>query len=230
MTEPNPVTPPAEPPAPPATPPAEPKAAEKKLLDDLKKAQAKAKELESKLAEALPYVEKFKGHDEAKALEAQRQAEAAEKARTATEARNRAIRDEINFELLSQGRKVDRRGVGLIIAGALSQDSGITINEDGTVQGATEYLSSVFSTFGPAPAAEPPKKPAPGLPAPQPNPGVDQKFTTVKSFADLAAMGIAAQQEYFEKYPERYAALKLAHNQGLSSPVRVLPPAVMRSN
>lgn len=226
MTDQTPVTPPADPPV---TPPApDPKPAEKKLLDDLKKEQTKRKELEAKLAEALPYLEKFKTHDEAKALEAQRQAEAAEKDRVAREGRERAIRDEITHGLISQGRKLDRRGIGLVIAGAVAPDSGIALDDEGRVQGVDDYLTTVFSTFAPPAPGEPPKKPAPGLPPPG-QPSAGGKFSNVKSFTELLALGSAAVAECHEKEPALYETLRRDQVAGAAHPTRAIPPAAARS-
>ena len=210
-----------------AAPPPEPKPAEKKLLDELKREKTARKELEAKLAEAMPYLEKFKGADQAKELEAKRQAEAAAKARESRESRERAIRDEVTHGLISQGRKLDRRGIGLIVAGALASDSGIGLDDEGKVQGVEDYLSTVFSTFGaPAPAgtAEPPKKPAPGVPDTKGKPGTDsaKKYPTI---AELDAEGPQAVIDFQLKYPEEYAALKAAHSATLLKPRRQMMPS-----
>ncbi len=215
----------------PATPPAgdlpptvpDPKPAEKRLLDELKQAKAKLKEQEAKLAEALPYVEKFKGHEEAKSLEAQRRAEADADASRKREARERAIRDEVLYGLMSTGRKIERKGVALILSGAMSTESGITLDDDGKVAGVEEYLTSVFSTFGPTPPAEPARKPAPGLPETKGTHANAQP--TFASIAELDVRGPAFVLDYSAKHPEEYAALVAAHNAAMLKPRRQTMPA-----
>ena len=231
-TDPN-TPPPANPPAgdpPPANPPApEPKAAEKKLLDDLKKAQAKAKELEAKLADALPYVEKFKGHDEAKALEAQRAAET--RAKQESEAR---ARQELEGK---RERAILKALIGVVPQGdaelgdfalwKLSTDPSIVYDPDaGAFSGLAEAVAALQASprFAVAKPAEPPKKPAPGLPDTKKDGGaVDPKFATVKTYPDLLALGLAAVKEFHEKHPEQYAALVAAHE---SSRVGYVPRPV----
>jgi hypothetical protein len=225
--------PPTQPPDTTTAPPAQPdaKAAEKKLLDEVKQAKARAKELEQKLAEAQPYVEKFKGHEEAKALEAQRRAEADANESRKREARERAIRDEVMYGLTSAGRKLERKGVALILAGAMSPEAGIALEDDGKVTGVDEYLSSIFATFAPASEPAKPPKTAPGLPDTKTASGAtDPKFASLKSFSELLALGREAVAECAEKYPDVYARLKAGHRQGLQNPTRVIPPAAMRGN
>lgn len=225
----------APPPATEPPPAADPKPAEKKLLDDLKRAQAKAKELEAKLAEAMPYVEKFKGHEDAKALEVQRAAEA----RARQDAESRA-RQELEGK---RERAILKALIGVVPQGdselgefalwKLSTDPSITYDpEAGTFNGLPEAVAALqaSSRFAGSKPGEPARKAAPGLPDTRKDAGgTDPKYAGVKTFADLTAMGLAAVTEYHEKYPDRYAALKAAQRQGLSSPTRVIPPAAMRS-
>lgn len=185
-------------------------------ITEAKNAKARAKEAEAKAAELEAYRETFKGSEQAKALEAQRQAEAADKDRSARENRERAIRDEVTHGLISQGRKLDRRGIGLVLAGAVASDSGIALDDEGHAQGVDDYLNTVFSTFGAAPAPpEPAKKAAPGLPDTKAPAGVtNQKFANVKTYAELLALGMPAVMEFHQKYPDQYTSMVAAHESG----------------
>lgn len=231
-----PVVPPADPPAPaPAPAPApEPKAAEKKLLDDLKKAQSKAKELEAKLAEALPYVEKFRGHDEAKALEAQREAEARANQEKEQKAQQEvAAKKERAILRTLLGVPMPTEDAADYAFWKLVNDPAVVYDpESGTFTGLTEAKAKLLELplFAAGKPAEPTRKVAPGLPVTTPGTAVESKFSTVKTFTDLVNLGAAAVREYFEKYPDKYALLKAGQKQGLESPTRVIPPAAMRSN
>lgn len=225
MTDPTPVTPPADPPAPVAPPP-DAKPAEKKLLDDLKKEQAKRKELETKLAEALPYLEKFKTHDEAKALEAQREAEA----RARQESENRT-RQEIDSK---KERAILRSLLGLNMPTEdaadfafwkMANDPAIVFDpETGSFTGLAEARAKLAESplFAAGKPTEPVKKPAPGLPVTtsQPNAG-SKKYTTI---AELDAEGPEAVLAFQLKSPDEYAALRVAHNAALLKPRRQMMP------
>lgn len=218
-TDPN-TPPPANPPAgdpPPANPPApEPKAAEKKLLDDLKKAQAKAKELEAKLADALPYVEKFKGHDEAKALEAQRAAETRAKQESEARARHEleGKRERAILKALIGVVPPGVEGAGEFALWKLQNDPSVVLDpETGTLGGLPEALETLKAhplfAIGKAPEA---KKAAPGLPETKKDgPPVDPKFATVKTYPELLALGLAAVTEFHQKHPDQYTAMVTAH-------------------
>lgn len=235
MPDPNaqpPVTPPVN------DPPPDPKPAEKKLLDDLKKQQAKNKDLETKvtelstkLAEALPYVEKFKGHEDAKALEAQREAEA--RAKRESESRTR---QELEAK---RERAILKALLGVVPPGddelaefavwKLANDKSIVYDsETDSFTGLVEARDALKASarFAGTKVAESPKKPAPGLPetkaAGQTGPVGDAKFANLKTFSELVGLGPDAVQECFEKYPELYSRLKTNQTQGLSAPTRVL--------
>jgi len=232
-TDPN-TPPPANPPAgdpPPANPPApEPKAAEKKLLDDLKKAQAKAKELEAKLADALPYVEKFKGHDEAKALEAQRAAETRAKQESEARARQEleGKRERAILKALIGVVPLGVEGAGEFALWKLQNDPSVVLDpETGTLGGLPEALEALKAhpllSLGKTPEV---KKAAPGLP--ETKVGAPARNDQIKSYDDLLKLGAPAVVEFAQKDPERYAALRAAHFQGLASPTRTIPPAAMK--
>jgi hypothetical protein len=230
MTDPTPVTPSADPTAPPAAPPPDPKPAEKKLLDDLKKEQSKRKELEAKLAEALPYLEKFKNHDEAKALEAQREAEA----RAKQEAQTRAQREvEAKRE-----RAVLKALLGVVPPGddelaefavwKLTSDRSIVYDpETDSFTGLTEAREALKASprFAAVGKGEPPKPPTPGLPPKGSEGTVVPKFANVKTYADLLALGMPAVTEFHKQHPETYAALVAAHE---ASRAGYSPAAVIR--
>jgi len=187
MSDPNvPVVPPAEPPAPAPVPaPApEPKAAEKKLLDDLKKAQTKAKELEAKLAEALPYVEKFKGHDEAKALEAQREAEARANQEKEQRAQQEvAAKKERALLRTLLGVPMPTEDAADYAYWKLVNDPAVAYDpESGSFTGLTEAKARllVLPLFTAGKPAEPVKRVAPGLPVTTGGTGAGQKkYTTI---------------------------------------------------
>lgn len=223
-----PVVPPADPPAPaPAPAPApEPKAAEKKLLDDLKKAQSKAKELEAKLAEALPYVEKFKGHDEAKALEAQREAEARA---------NQEKEQKAQAEVAAKKERAILRtllGVPMPTDDAadyaywkLANDPAVVYDpESGSFTGLTEAKAKLLELplFTAGKPVEPVKKVAPGLPVTTPAGSTGQKkYTTI---AELDAEGPQAVLAFQLNHPEEYAALVAANAAALLKPRRQTMP------
>lgn len=226
MSDPGVVTPPADPTAPPATPPAEPKAAEKKLLDELKKEREARKTAEAKLAEALPYVEKFKGHDEAKALEAQREAEA-----RANQEKEQRAQQEIAAK---KERAILRSLLGVPMPTEdaadyafwkLANDPAVTYDpESGSFSGLTEARAKLLELplFVAGKPSEP-KKPAPGLPVPggQPAGAGGKKYSTI---AELDAEGPKAVLDFQLKYPDEYAALKAAHDAALLKPRRQMMP------
>lgn len=212
-----PVVPPADPPAPAPAPAPEPKAAEKKLLDDLKKAQSKAKELEAKLAEALPYVEKFKGHDEAKALEAQREAEARA---------NQEKEQKAQAEVAAKKERAILRtllGVPMPTEDAadyafwrLANDPAVAYDpESGSFTGLTEAKAKLLELplFTAGKPAEPPKKVAPGLPVS----GGKATAQATKSYAELWR-DPAEAAAYREAHPAEYEQLQRAHMAGQSVP------------
>jgi len=219
MSETNvPVVPPADTPAPaPAPAPApEPKAAEKKLLDDLKKAQSKVKELEAKLAEALPYVEKFKGYDEAKALEAQREAEARA---------NQEKEQKAQAEVAAKKERAILRtllGVPMPTEDAadyafwkLANDPSVAYDpESGSFTGLTEAKARLLELplFTAGKPAEPVKKVAPGLPVSGGKPA-----PATKSYAELWR-DPAEAAAFREAHPAEYEQLQRAHMAGQSVP------------
>lgn len=228
MSEIAPVVPPSDPPAP-VVPP-DPKPAEKKLLDDLKKEQAKRKELEAKLAEALPYLEKFKTHDEAKALEAQRAAEARAKQEAESTARHelegkreRAILKAL-IGVVPQGDSE----LGEFALWKLSTDPSITHDpETGTFNGLAEAVAALQSSprFAVGKPGEQARKAAPGLPDTRRDAGgVDPKYAGVKTYTELLALGIPAVTEFYQKWPEQYAAMVAAHD---SSRIGYTPKPVL---
>lgn len=228
MSEIAPVVPPSDPPAP-VVPP-DPKPAEKKLLDDLKKEQAKRKELEAKLAEALPYLEKFKTHDEAKALEAQRAAEARAKQEAESTARHelegkreRAILKAL-IGVVPQGDSE----LGEFALWKLSTDPSITHDpETGTFNGLAEAVAALQASprFAVGKPGEPARKAAPGLPdtkAKSSPPEIGPP--DVKTFMDVVARGYAFLEDFRTKYPERFAELEAAHMASATTPRRLTPP------
>lgn len=208
------------------------------LISRLKKSDARAKELESKVAEIEPLKGKLEKLTEiAMALGApDPNAQDPEKVKAQLEVEARAkrersekVKDALTMALLGTGRKFTPDAVRLIHRGAEDHPA-IGFDDTGNVTGVEPYLESVFGLFGGEPAGD--KKtspPPPGKPGSGGSQPVDQKFANVKTFADLSAMGVAAVTEFFEKYPEKYGALKAAHNQSARSPQRVVPPTAYRS-
>lgn len=223
MTDPVVVTPPVEPPV---TPPApDPKPAEKKLLDDLKKWQAKAKALEEENATIKPVYEKFKGHEDAKALEATREAEA----RAKQESDRRAQQDVDS----KKERAILRSLLGLVPPGddelaefavwKMSTDPTITFDpETGTFSGLVEAREKLAASprFAAA-TGEPARKPAPGLPDTKSRSELPTKISSVTSLLQLQTMPMEFQMEFVKAYPDRYAELR---NESRASLARPLPP------
>lgn len=224
MTDPTPVTPPAEPPAPVAPPP-DPKPAEKKLLDDLKKEQAKRKELETKLAEALPYLEKFRTHDEAKALEAQREAEA--RAKQESEARTRQDVDSKKERAILRsllGLNMPTEDAADFAFWKLANDPAIVFDpETGGFTGLVEARAKLAESplFAAAPET---RKPAPGLPDTKGQPPPPGKFSSVTSLLQLQAMPMEFQMEFVKVHPDRYAELRSESRATLARPLPPPPP------
>lgn len=228
MTDPNvPVVPPADPPA----PPPDPKPAEKKLLDELKKEREQRKAAEAKLAEAIPYVEKFKGHEDAKALEAQREAEA--RARQESESR---ARQEMEAK---RERAILKSLLGVVPPGddelaefavwKLSSDKSIVYDpETDSFAGLAEAREALKASprFA-GKTGEPPKKVAPGLP--DTKGGKPPAAPPAKTYSELW-QDPAAAEAYRASNPIEYEQLKRAHMASQSVPrSQVFPgPGVMK--
>lgn len=236
MSENAPVVTPSDPPAP-VVPP-DPSPAAKKLLDDLKKEQAKRKELEAKLAEALPYLEKFKTHDEAKALEAQRAAEARAKQEAESTARHelegkreRAILKAL-IGVVPQGDSE----LGEFALWKLSTDPSITHDpETGTFNGLAEAVAALQASprFAAGKPGEQTRRAAPGLPDTRGRDGgagaLHEKFKSVTTLLHLQALPVADQMEYARSYPAEYEALRLADRARLARPLPTAPPPMGQS-
>lgn len=193
------------------------------LISRLKKSDARAKELESKVAEIEPLKGKLEKLTEiAKALGApDPSAQDPEKVKAQLEVEARAkreksekVKDALTMALLCTGRKFTPDAVRLIHRGAEDHPA-IGFDDTGNVTGVEPYLESVFGLFGSGDAGAPGEKktspPPPGKPGAGAGQPVDQKFANVKTYPELLALGLAAVTEFHQKYPDQYTAMVAAH-------------------
>lgn len=196
-----------------------------KALDEVKKEREQRKAAEAQVAALLPYKEKLAGTEEAKALEAQREAEA----RAKQESDSRASR-----ELGLKRENAQLRAIAGVVPPKLVNYALYLLNEDQTIAhdpetggftGLDEAVARItadelFAVMGSAPV----KKAAPGLPVTTTqSSSSSKKYTTI---AELDAEGPEAVLAYQLKCPDEYAALRAAHNAALLKPRRQMMPTL----
>ena len=202
-----------------------------RALDEAKKVKEENKLLAARLAEALPYVEKFKGHDEAKALEAQRESEARanqEKEQRAQQEvaakKERAILRTLLGVPMPTEDAADYAYWKLVNDPAVAYDP-----ESGSFTGLTEAKARLLELplFTAGKPAEPVKRVAPGLPVT--TGGKPPAAPPAKTYSELW-QDPAAAEAYRASNPIEYEQLKRAHMASQSVPrSQVFPgPGVMK--
>lgn len=176
----------------------------KELIGEIRKLSQRVKDYEAKAAEA----------------ESLREAE-----RQATHARAAAIERAMARTIAASGAKIPEKVFDVILSGAQSERA-ITVNEDGSVTGAREYLDAVIGALAPSSTAKPE---AAQFPRPDPAKTSEPigQFEAVKTFRDLVALGPAAMTKFHEAHRDRYEQLKAEHSQALANPQRQLPPTTV---
>lgn len=220
------------------------KAQNEKLVGELRKARddAKAaKEAGTKLAELEPIKAKYEklaaiakelGVDPDKADPEKERQKIADAQRQREEESSR------------RERAITRALVGALPAGTsellvefaldrLMKDKTIVYNvESGAFEGLAEARKALLSDSlfgGPDPSKGTP--PPPRLPRSGGADGGANKYANLNSFKELLALGHAAVQECYEKYPETYMRLKASQAKGLEAPARtIFGPTPNRSN
>lgn len=227
----------AELPSPGALPPAM-KRKYDEAITEAKRRLEKIKELEAKTAELEQYRDTFKGHEQAKLIEAQREAEARAKQEAESTARHelegkreRAILKAL-IGVVPQGDSE----LGEFALWKLSTDPSITHDpETGTFNGLAEAVAALQASprFAVGKPGEQARKAAPGLPDTRGRDGgagaLHEKFKSVTTLLHLQALPVADQMEYARSYPAEYEALRLADRARLARPLPTAPPPMGQS-